>query len=126
MMQLYGYFRSSAAYRVRIALNLKGFEYTYKAVSLIAGEQQSDAYLTLNPQGLVPSLRLESGTVLTQSTAILEWLDETDPDTPLYPQDPIERAKARALANAVACDIHPLNNMRVLKYLANELGVSDE
>ncbi len=126
MLQLYSYFRSSAAYRVRIALNLKSVEYEQIGVNLVKAEQRGPEYLALNPQGLVPSLRLEDGTVLTQSGAMLEWLEETYPQPRLYPADPIERARCRALCSAIACDIHPLNNLRVLKYLSGELGVSDE
>lgn len=126
MLQLFSYFRSSAAYRVRIALNLKAVGYVQEGVNLVADQQRSDSYMAINPQGLVPALRLENGTVLSQSTAILEWLEEAYPELPLYPKDPIERAKARALTNSVACDIHPLNNLRVLKYLAGEMGITDE
>ena len=126
MLQLYSYFRSSAAYRVRIALNLKGVEYQQIGVNLVKVEQRSKEYLALNPQGMVPSLRLEDGTVLTQSGAILEWLEEAFPETRLHPGDAVERAKCRALYNSIACDIHPLNNLRVLKYLSGELGIGDE
>ena len=126
MLRLYSYFRSSAAYRVRIALNYKNIEYDQVAINLVGDEQRSAAYLGVNPQGLVPALRLEEGTVITQSTAILEWLEEVHPALALYPPDPIARAKARALCNAVACDIHPLNNLRVLKYISGELNATDE
>ncbi|WP_142846445.1 maleylacetoacetate isomerase [Telmatospirillum sp. J64-1] len=126
-MKLYTYFRSSAAYRVRIALGLKGVGYDSLPVHLLrdGGEQHRDAYLALNPQGLVPVLE-EDGRVLTQSLAIIEYLEETHPAPALLPSDPVERARVRALAQAVACDIHPLNNLRVLRYLVRTLGVSEE
>ncbi|BBF86942.1 maleylacetoacetate isomerase [Aquitalea magnusonii] len=119
---LYGYYRSSAAYRVRIALNLKGLEYRQQAVNLLKGEQRDPAYLALNPQGLVPAL-LDGGQLLTQSLAICEYLDEAYPDTPaLLPRDLHERARVRALALSICADIHPLHNARVLKYLEGELA----
>jgi len=119
---LYGYFRSSAAYRVRIALNLKGLAYAQAPVSLLRGEQRGADYLALNPQGLVPAL-LDKGVLLTQSLAICEYLDEAYPDTPrLLPDGAVARAQVRAVAQAIACDIHPLNNLRVLNYLKAELG----
>ena len=124
-MKLYGYYRSSAAYRVRIALNLKGIEYESIAVNLLAGEDQSGDYRAINPQGLVPVLEVD-GRRLAQSMAILEYLEETRPEPPLLPADPLDRAEVRALANIVACDIHPLNNLRVLNYLKVELQVKDE
>lgn len=118
---LYGYFRSSAAYRVRIALNLKGLDYAQQPVSLVKREQRGDDYLALNPQGLVPAL-LDNGALLTQSLAICEYLDEAYPDTPaLLPAAPALRAQVRAAALSIACDIHPLNNLRVLNYLKAEL-----
>lgn len=125
-MELYSYFRSTAAYRVRIALNLKGIDYSLTPVNLLKDEQKSDWYLAVNPLGLVPALRLDDGTVLSQSTAILEWLEETSPDMPLLPADPLQRSRVRAMANIIACDIHPLNNLRVLKHLVGELGVSED
>lgn len=125
-MELYSYFRSTAAYRVRIALNLKGIDYELRPVNLLKEEQKSGWYLAVNPMGLVPALRLEDGTVLSQSTAILEWLEETSTAMPLLPADPSQRARVRAMANIIACDIHPLNNLRILKYLAGELGVSED
>jgi maleylpyruvate isomerase len=118
---LHGYWRSGTSYRTRIALNIKGAAYEQAPVDLRAGVQKSDDFLALNPQGLVPALETADG-VLTQSSAILEWLEERYPDPPLLPQAPGERAVVRAMAMAVACDIHPLNNLRVLKYLKQPLG----
>ena len=126
-MKLYDYFRSSAAYRVRIALNLKGIapdERTF--VHLRMGNQRAQDYLALNPQGLVPALELDDGRVLTQSLAIVEYLDETHPEPPLLPLDAAGRARVRAIALGIACEIHPLNNLRVLNYLIGTLGVSRE
>lgn len=126
-MKLYTYFRSSAAYRVRIALNLKGLPYEAVPVHLLrnGGEQRQADYLALNPAGLVPVLE-DGGAVLTQSLAIIEYLDETHPQPPLLPGDALGRARIRALAQAIACDIHPINNLRVLQYLSRELGASEE
>ncbi|WP_106003705.1 maleylacetoacetate isomerase [Magnetospirillum gryphiswaldense] len=123
-MRLYTYFRSSAAYRVRIALNLKGIDFQAVPVHLVrnGGEHKSADYLALNPQGLVPALETD-GQVLTQSLAILEYLDETHPDPALLPADPLGRARVRAIAQAIACDIHPINNLRVLQYLGGTLGL---
>ncbi len=120
-MQLYGYFRSSAAYRVRIALNLKGFDYARLPVDLPGSAHRQDDYLAVNPQGLVPAL-LDGGRTVIQSLAAIEYLEETRPDPPLLPADPGGRARVRAMAQIIACDIHPLNNLRVLKYLENRLG----
>lgn len=122
-MQLYSYFRSSAAYRVRIALNLKGLSYEYKPVHLLkdGGQQLSPEYRRLNPNALVPSL-VDGDQVLTQSLAIIEYLEELHPQPPLLPADPAGRARVRAIAQTIACDIHPLNNLRVLKYL-KQLGI---
>ena len=125
-MKLYDYFRSSAAYRVRIALNLKGLAPERAFVHLRNNVQRSDDYLALNPQGLVPMLVADDGAVLTQSLAIIEYLDEAYPKPPLLPAAPAERARVRGIALEIACDIHPLNNLRVLQYLKNTLGVSDE
>ncbi len=125
MTTLYGYFRSSAAYRVRIALNLKGLAYDQAPVNLVKGEQRGEENLARQPQGLVPSLVTDDGLVLTQSLAICEYLDETHPEPPLLPADAAGRARVRALAQLVACEIHPLNNLRVLKYLVGELGADE-
>lgn len=124
-MRLYDYWRSSAAYRVRIALNLKGLAYEPVPVDLVASAQTREDFLARNPQGLVPLL--EDGAVrLTQSLAIIEYLDEVHPEPALLPSDPHARARARALALAIACDIHPLNNLRVLRWLENDLGAAEE
>jgi maleylacetoacetate isomerase len=124
-MLLYGYFRSSAAYRVRIALNLKGLAYDDRFIHLQKNDQHSPEYAEINPQKLVPAL-VDDGHRLIQSLAIIEYLEETHPQPALLPRDPVERARVRALAQAVACDIHPINNLRVLRYLVRELGVSEE
>ncbi|TDR73597.1 maleylacetoacetate isomerase [Paludibacterium purpuratum] len=125
MRKLYSYFRSSAAYRVRIALALKGADYLTVPVHLLrdGGEQHLPAFRALNPAELVPMLD-DDGTLLTQSLAIIEYLDETCPGPALLPADPAGRARVRALAQSIACEIHPLNNLRVLAYLRDELGVS--
>jgi len=124
-MLLYGYFRSSAAYRVRIALNLKGLAYDQTFVHLAKLEQLAESFAAINPQKLLPVLKVDSGQLLTQSLAILEYLEETHPQPALLPKDPLERARVRALALAVACEIHPINNPRVLRYLTGKLGVSE-
>ena len=124
-MKLYNYFRSSAAYRVRIALQLKGLPFEYVPVHLVKGEQHADAYRALNRQELVPTL-VDGTTVITQSLAIIEYLDELHPSPPLLPPTPAARARVRAIALAIACDIHPLNNLRVLRYLTRTLGVAEE
>ena len=122
---LYDYFRSSAAYRVRIALNLKGIDYESRPVNLVAGEQKADAYRELNPQGFVPMLEID-GHRLTQSLTIIGYLDQRYPKSALLPPAAANRSHVLALALTVACDIHPLNNLRVLKYLKSELGHSQE
>jgi maleylpyruvate isomerase len=124
-MILYGYALSSASYRVRIALNLKGLEVATVPVHLRRGEQRQPEFLQLNSQGFVPALRLDDGEVLTQSMAIIEYLDETYPQPPLLPAAPAARARARALCQLIACDVHPLNNLRVLKYLEAQLGLDE-
>ena len=122
---LYDYFRSSASYRVRIALNLKGIDYEQRPINLANGEQKADDYRELNPQGLVPMLDI-NGHRLTQSLSIIVYLDQMYRDPPLMPADPADGAHVRSLALTIACDIHPLNNLRVLKYLRGPLGVSEE
>jgi len=116
-MRLHGYFRSSAAWRVRIALALKGIEVEQTAHHLLKDEQHAPDYLRLNPQGQVPALELDDGRVLTQSLAIVEWLNETHPEPPLLPGCPFERARVRAFAQVIACDMHPVQNLRVLNRL---------
>jgi maleylacetoacetate isomerase len=120
-MKLYGYFRSSAAFRVRIALNLKRITYDHASIHLRKSEQRRPDYLALQPQGLVPVLETDDGDVLIQSLAIIEYLDETHPEPALLPGHPAARARVRGLAQAVACDIHPIDNLRVLRYLSHEL-----
>lgn len=123
-MILYGFAFSSASYRVRIALALKNVNATQINVKLRDGEHRQAEYLALNPQGFVPALRLDDGRVLTQSAAIIEYLEETIPEPRLLPADPALRAEVRALCQLVACDIHPLNNLRVLRYLEGPLGLA--
>lgn len=122
---LHNYFRSSTSTRVRAALNLKGLSYDYVAYHLRKRDHKSAAYLAINPQGLVPALQLDDGHILTQSMAIIEYLEETCPEPPLLPTDALGRARVRALAYAVACDIHPLNNLRALNYLRTNFGADD-
>jgi maleylacetoacetate isomerase len=120
-MILYGHALSSASYRVRIALSLKGLQFKSVLLDLRAGEQRHEKFLQINSQGFVPALVLDDGTVLTQSAAIIEYLDEIHPRPPLLPQTPAARARVRALSQAVTCDVHPLNNLRVLQYLEKDL-----
>jgi len=121
-VKLYSYFRSSAAYRVRIALNLKGLSYETAPVHLVKDGNKRPEFRAINPQMRVPALLTPQGETLIQSLAIIEYLDETHPEPPLLPKDPIARAKVRAFAQLVACDIHPLNNIGPLRYLKNEMG----
>ncbi len=122
---LHNYFRSSTSIRVRIAMNLKGVGYDYRAWHLRKGEQTSEAYRRLNPYGLVPALELTDGTVLTQSLAIIDYLEETIPHPPLLPATTTERARVRSLALAIACEVHPVNNLRVLARLRSQFGADD-
>lgn len=126
-MKLYGYFRSSAAYRVRIALNLKGLDYEHVSVHLLkdGGQQFSESYKSLNPTSLIPTL-VDGELAIGQSMAILEYLEETHPKPALLPSDAAGRARVRAIAQTIACDIHPLNNLRVLKHLKNGMGLDEE
>jgi len=125
MIRLHDYWRSGAAYRVRIALNLKGLSHEVVAHDLRAGEQRDPAFLKVNPQGLVPALDVD-GLQLTQSLAIIEWLEERYPAVPLLPSDPEARAIARGMAQIICCDIHPLNNLRVLNALRADFGADEE
>ena len=124
-MKLYTFFRSSAAFRVRIALNLKGLQYESLPKAFARNEHRAPEYLALNPQGLIPALATD-GVVLSQSLAIIEYLNDRHPEPPLLPADPIDRARVRSMALAIACEIHPLNNLRVLNYLRDELKQDDE
>lgn len=127
-MNLYTYFRSSASFRVRIALNMKGMPYSSVPVHMLrhGGEQHQPAYRAVNPMGLVPSLALDDGQVLTQSLAICEYLEEAHPEPALLPAAPLDRAWVRSVCCDIACDIHPLDNLRVLRYLKRELGCGDD
>ena len=125
-MKLHNYFRSSASYRVRIALELKGLRYDYLPVHLGKGEHKQPVYSAVSPSMLVPMLETDGNERLQQSMAIIEYLDEVHPQPPLLPADPLGRARVRALAQLIACEIHPLNNLRVLKYLVRELKVEEE
>ena len=125
-MKFYDYFRSSGAFRVRIALNHKEIPADREFIHLRRQEQRTPEFLKINPQGLVPAIIDDDGTIVTQSMAIIEYLDETRPDTPpLLPRDAVGRARARAIAQAIACEIHPLANLRVLQHLTNELGIDE-
>ncbi|MDO4440673.1 MAG: maleylacetoacetate isomerase [Moraxella sp.] len=125
-MKLYSYFRSSASYRVRIALNLKNLSYDIVPIHLVKGEQQSDDYTAKNPSGLIPALELANGKVIGQSMAILDFLENEYPAIALLPKDNTDRAIVLSMCNIIACDTHPLNNLRVLKYLTNDLKINDE
>lgn len=125
-MQLYSYWRSTTAYRVRAALNLKGLAYETVPVNLVAGEQRAESYTALNPGAGVPTLVLDDGTVLTQSLAILDYLDAIYPDPPLIPKDPLQRAKVLATAHGFALDVHPVNNLRVVQHLKAEFSAPDD
>jgi maleylacetoacetate isomerase len=120
-MKLYTYFRSSAAFRVRIALNLKGLDYESVPIDLRPAAHLQQEYLALNPQGLIPALGV-AGSIISQSLAVIEYLEESHPSPPLLPRSPLDRARVRSMALAVACEMHPLNNLRVLKYLRSQLG----
>jgi len=124
-MQLYNYFRSSASYRVRIALALKGLDYDYKPVHLAKNEQFNESYAAVSAARLVPTLR-DGDNLLTQSLAIIEYLEETHPEPPLLPKEPLARARVRALALDIACEIHPLDNLRVLRYLVRDMKISED
>lgn len=125
MLTLHNYFRSSTSTRLRCALNLKGLRYSYRGYALLKDEQRSQDFLSMNPAGLVPVLELDDGTTLTQSLAIIEYVDETYPTPPLLPPDALGRARVRALSYMIACELHPLNNLRVLKHIQSEYGVDD-
>ena len=125
-MELYNYFRSSASWRVRIALALKGLDYDYLPVHLVKKEQSTPAFIAASGTGLVPLMVTDDGERLHQSLAIIEYLDETVPEPPLLPRDALGRARVRALAQDIACEIHPINNLRVLQYLTGPLGASEE
>ncbi len=123
---LHGFFRSSTSFRVRIAMNTKGLDYEQQTYVLRKGEQRSTPYLAINPQGLVPALKVPDGETLTQSLAILEWLEERFPEPPILPAEAQSRARVRALAQIIALDVHPLNNLRVLGYLSTTFSASEE
>lgn len=126
MIELYSYFRSSAAFRVRIALNIKQLEYKLNTVDIFAGVHLSENYQSINSQGLIPLLKLDDGTLISQSMSILEYLEETYPETALLPKSPIEKARIRSWYQVITADIHPLDNLRVLKYLTGTLSVSEQ
>jgi maleylpyruvate isomerase len=126
MLTLHNYFRSSTSTRLRAALNLKGLDYDYRAYALLKDETKTPHFLAMNPAGLVPVLELEDGTRLSQSLAIIEYLDETHPEPPLLPADPKGRARVRSLAYMIACEVHPLNNLRVLQHIDREFGAGED
>lgn len=125
-MILHNFFRSSASVRLRAALNLKGLSHTHQSYVLRTGEHRAEDFLARNPQGLVPALELPDGTVLSQSLAIIEYLDEVQPQPALLPNNPIDRAWVRSVALSVACDLHPINNLRVLQYLGTAFAASED
>lgn len=125
-MRLHNFFRSSTSTRLRIALNLKGVDYDYVAYVLRQGETRTPDYLAKNPQGLVPTLEVADGKYLSQSLAIIEWLEETHPTPPLLPDDPMDRARVRAMAHMIACEVHPLNNLRVLFRLRDQFAADED
>lgn len=125
-MKLYSYWRSTTSYRVRIALNLKGVSYETVPINLVAGEQRAPDYVALNPGKGVPTLVLDNGEVLTQSLAIIDYLDATIPEPPFLPENPLERARVRAAAHTIAMDIHPVNNLKVVTHLKSRYGLSAE
>jgi maleylacetoacetate isomerase len=125
-MRLYTFFRSSTSYRMRIALALKGLAYEPRYVSLPKGEHKAGEFLKMNPQGLVPALIDDTGRVFTQSLAMIEYLDELYPEPPLIPKDPVDRWYVRAVSQVIGCDMHPLNNVRVLKYLKSAYGLAED
>lgn len=125
-MKLFTYFRSSAAYRVRIALNLKGIDVDYEPVNLVLAEQKAEGYRAVNPQGLIPALELDDGRIISQSLAICEWLDAEYKEPVLIPNDSYEAAAVRAFALSIACDIHPVNNLRLLQYLEKDIELGEQ
>lgn len=125
-MELLNYFRSGTSHRLRIALNLKGLKYSYRPVDLTTDEQAKAPYRAINPQGLVPALVLDDGSTLIQSPAIIEWLEERYPEPPLLPASPEDRVRVRAFAAIVGCDIHPINNRRILQYLRSQFNASED
>ncbi len=125
-LTLHNYFRSSTSIRVRIALNLKGLDYDYVPYALLPDEHKSEAFLKLNPQGLVPALQIDDLVILSQSMAIIEYLEDTYPEPAIMPPDPLGKARVRSLAQIVGCDIHPVNNLRILRYIADEFSADKD